>query len=1637
MRELTRQGPSWARWTAVASALALGAAGVATATPAAAVDVPAPDLHYTMDDVAGGTVPDSSVNGWDGVIVGSTGVTDGADDGAALALTGGTVTIPGGPLAGATDLTVSVRARWDEPGDWQWLFGLGTDTTRYLFTTPRAGTTQVMRSAVTVGGPGVEAIVDFPAAMATGEWSTVTVVLDAEADRLTTYLDGVTVASASTEITAGVLVDAAAASSGSIGGSFYNDPTFKGAVDDFQLFRTALDGEQVAALVGVEYVPPEPEPEPAPAVDETAPDLHWTMDDVADGVVADVSGNGWDGTLSGAAEASEGLDGAALDLSGGYVTFPRGVIDGSADLTVAARVRWDGTHDWGWLFGVGTTFSRYLYAIPRTGEAFGGALRTGITVGGDAAEAQVLATEPLATDEWSTVTVTLDSAADLLTTYVDGVAVGSASTTITADALVDPGNDTGGYLGGSVFWWDPTFDGEVDDFRIYRGALTAAQVESLEPGALAAPDLLYTMDDVTDGIVPDSSGNNLDGAIVGSTGIVAGVEGDALDLTGGAVTVPRDILDGATDLTVSSRLRWDGGAAWQWLYGLGTSTTRYVFWTPSNSDGNMRTAITTGGGGSAEDQITGVGALRTGEWATVTTTLDTTAGVMTTYLDGVALASVATDITAGELLSATAANAGRIGGSFYPDPAFDGAIDEFRVYRAALTPEEVASLVTRGIPTLEALAEDAFSVRTLVGGAPALPAAASASFSDGYDRDVPITWDEVPEAAYTAEGTFTVSGDAGGYPVTAEVTVHRGQIAIDAGTTTGDFMGGAAGVLYGLYGDGMPTENLIEGMGIRTVSTKAQDGAQQPGADALEVLPTLAETTGGDVYLRITDWYRGFPYEWPGDTPEEKLESYRGVLADQLEMIAQIPADQRAHLVIEPFNEPEGNMFGTGQWSLDGTSWLSDPTDYFAAWDESYRTIKAAFPDLRVAGPGTSVLFGQMQGYLAHVVEEDTVPDIITWHELSHPQAIRDSVERFRGWEAAAFAGTSYEGTELPININEYAFNYHTSVPGQMIQWISAIEDSKVDAQIAFWNIDGNLSDSAVQSNRGNGQWWLYHEYAQMTGQTLEVTPPWPGDNYTLQGVAALDTGRKQVRAIIGGAAGAAPVDLVGLPASFTGKVRVWVREIAWTGQIGDSAQPETLAEMVLPVVDGKASFEFGEGALPALKESSAYEIVVTPQGSAAAGSASPAWSASYEAEDAAHTGSGYSVNGPEGTPARVDLFYTSGAYNVGGLRTGSDVALDFTVDVPDDGAYDLSVFANSLNTYGLVAEQGPTNVFLTVDGADEQELFLTLGYKWVVWDHADTTVDLTAGEHTLTLSARSLDGTGATQGDAIVDRITLTRAAGDDAVDAYEAELADTSVTPKYRGGVSGSGAVQLKLGETATFWVYGDVDGEHSLSLDTSGVAKGSVAVNGEQVMDLRASTSAAVHLMGGVNKVVVTGPATVDRLLVGASKGRLGAVAYQAEDATLEGEAHVVDLSLAEGGQAVDGIGGAPGNVSTLTFSVDAAEAGPHAVVVRFSNPEQVPATHYNPNPMARRALISVNGGEPESVLFVPTFHENSFWERTLVLDLVAGENTIAFGSEEQPNFDGTTYAEDNWPGIPLRADTSPIIDRITVSRLTDRG
>lgn len=837
--------------------------------------------------------------------------------------------------------------------------------------------------------------------------------------------------------------------------------------------------------------------------------------------------------------------------------------------------------------------------------------------------------------------------------------------------------------------------------------------------------------------------------------------------------------------------------------------------------------------------------------------------------------------------------------------------------------------------------------------------------------------------------------------------IAQERLEVDMASDTGAFHGGASGTLYGLYDARLPHPNLVEGIGLRTVSTKAQDGPQHPGADALEVSTLLTDASGGDTYIYMTDINREFPYNWKTGDCAQSVTAYIEKLGAQVRQVKGMDKRYRDRIVFVPYNEPDGNMFAEGPKSCNNIRWQKDPSVFNDAWDRAVRMIRQELPGARIAGPNTSILYPEVEGFLRHAIAADTMPDIVTWHELSNPATVRTSVRKYRAWEDRLFAGTKWQGRHLPININEYAYNYHTSVPGQMVQWVAAIEDSKVDADIAYWNIDGNLSDSAVQANRGNGQWWLLNAYATMSGHTLAVTPPHPDQSYTLQGVATLDPARRQSRVLFGGKSGDATIALNRLPAAFGANVRVRVRMIGWTGQLGDATPPALLADRILPVRDGGVALTFGRDGLPALREEAAYELVVTPAEGARPAPVAIPWTQDYEAETATRRGTGLSIRGPEGSPKNVDRFHVSGAYTVEGFKTGADAALDFAVDVPRAGRYDLRVLASTFNKDPLAEAQGPTNVFLRIDNqaAGETELLLPLGYKPSVLDHVDTVVSLPQGRHILTLATRSLDGRRRTRGNALVDRITLTAA-----------DPAETTTTYDVRDAMVKDGR--------ATFWVYGAQDGLARLTPDARGRMR--MTVNGRPV------AGETAFLLGGINKVVVTGPLATLRALRVTPTPSAAPRHYEAEAAQVAGSARIGAVSLASGGRAVFDIGGAPGNGNTLTFpNVTVDKAGTYALTIRFSNDEQSKATHYNPDPLARTARISVNGAKPVLATFPNSFHANNWWEMTVPVTLHAGANSIRIAGEEQPDWDGRSYASQTWPGVLLRSAYAPNIDRITVT------
>ena len=256
-----------------------------------------------------------------------------------------------------------------------------------------------------------------------------------------------------------------------------------------------------------------------------------------------------------------------------------------------------------------------------------------------------------------------------------------------------------------------------------------------------------------------------------------------------------------------------------------------------------------------------------------------------------------------------------------------------------------------------------------------------------------------------------------------------------------------------------PSSNLIQGMGLQTTDTKAQDGQQHPGSDALEIAPPFASSGGRDVYIYMTDVYQ-FLYE------RTSYAQYQGYMRTEIEQ--DLTSPYRGRIVLVPYNEPDGNWFAG----------LQDNAATRAAFEAEWlRTPvhQGAVAAARIAGPNFFQYQGQaLTSFLAYCQQNHCLPNVITWHELVNPSTIGPDVAAFRAAEAPL-------GLDLPVSLDEYAARYQLTSPGRMVQWLSAINDAKVAGDLPYWNQNGTLSDSTAQQN-----------VPTPNGGSITGTPPWP-----------------------------------------------------------------------------------------------------------------------------------------------------------------------------------------------------------------------------------------------------------------------------------------------------------------------------------------------------------------------------------------------------------------------------------------------------------------------------------------------------------------------------------------------------------------
>jgi hypothetical protein len=812
-------------------------------------------------------------------------------------------------------------------------------------------------------------------------------------------------------------------------------------------------------------------------------------------------------------------------------------------------------------------------------------------------------------------------------------------------------------------------------------------------------------------------------------------------------------------------------------------------------------------------------------------------------------------------------------------------------------------------------------------------------------------------------GTLPSAGPA------AAASADPQRLTVDLAASEGPVMLGANGALYGLGDDGVPSDAALEPLKITSISQKPDGGAQHPNGDAIAVSKSFFRNGGGEINVMMQDIYAKWPYENLG------IDDYLPKVDKITKQIAADPNSDR--FVYIPFNEPDFIWY-----KLNGSNqaeYEAERDRFFAHWKMVYHRIRAIDPDATIAGPNETGYYPRfLRDFLTFAKRENVLPQIMTWHELSSG-SLRDfqgHYDNYRALERELGIGP------LKINIDEYANRRDLSVPGQLVQWVSMFERNKVYANMAYWDAAGNLSGQVVRSNIPNGGWWFFRWYAGMTGDTVKVTPPQPNTIDTLQGLASLDTSRRQAQVLLGGSAGDSDVVVRNVSRSLFGRtVTATVAEAAWSGYEGQHATPRVLARTKVKVADD------GSVTVPlrGLHKMSAYRIVLTPGGVGAPSPASVPWSAPYEAEDAAITdGKVYT----QGTVSNANGYAASGTKDVGSLNQATS-KVGFTVTVPKDGTYDLAILYG--NQSGAPATQK-----LSVDGEAPVTVTYPSTENWTYRAKKDLTVRLAAGTHVLTLA----------KGDAEVtlDRIDLTARTGAPSA-SYEATLADISGKPSFDYSSSagaGTGALVLRRGVKAVFDVYAPRDGYYTVVPRASAAVR--LALHGATV-SAAPGRPLRLYLVAGNNRIAMTaGNASVRSLDVAGDGSASGTLSYEAASATLAGGAKLVDSAHASAGSYIGSLGNSPS--STAEFTVDAPRSGRYLLVVHYAHNERRDNGHaYNTDIMSRTADITVGGGAPQKVTFKNTWSWDDYWTLGVPVDLKRGANKVTFGNATAwaPNID----------------------------------
>ena len=595
--------------------------------------------HWKLDEASGTTAADSSLAGNDATLTGSQGWTTGFDGGGHDFDGSGGDNYLSAPTSDSLEDVV-----------------LGSYTTMAFFRAESAtgqqailtkddgdfgldyASTGMFRVDHTLSDDTVVALTSsnsYPI----GTFVHVAQVVDMDAGTLTLYINGV--ADGSTSFTPG-MAGKVLSRSWRIGARHPTGLQADGVVDDVRIYNRALSAEEMEQFATYGLI------------------AHWTFDEGTGTTIADASGSG-----------------NAVSFAAGTPTWTTGIRDGAIEFDGSADVDTDtnfsppatGTIALWW----------YANATPTSTERVLGS--------GDSWELRYTSSERLSFDfgsgivyygsetyppaKWYHLVFMYNSDDDTYSLYVNGQLTTSGSRTITAPS--------GGILSfGSRTGYSPSFNGRLDDVRVYNYELSTAEVTELF-GLIGH----WTFDEGSGTMIADSSLYANDAYFnAGTPTWTTGVMGGALEFDGSSDAVTGTEFDPPEEGCVALWIRCDAApASRQRPFGLSNTFETY-----QDADGILHFDLNWSG---APDTLHPTEAFQfRSRWRHVLVNFRSSDDAYEVYLDGQLDVSgiYPSDLTK------QAANFLTFGGRTGSTQYFTGALDDVRIYNRWLAPSEVADV---------------------------------------------------------------------------------------------------------------------------------------------------------------------------------------------------------------------------------------------------------------------------------------------------------------------------------------------------------------------------------------------------------------------------------------------------------------------------------------------------------------------------------------------------------------------------------------------------------------------------------------------------------------------------------------------------------------------------------------------------------------------------------------------------------------------------------------------------------------------------------------------------------------------------------------------------------------------------------